>query len=302
MSGILSIATSVMLPIFAVVGIAALTGRWLNLDPQPISRLTVYLLTPMLVFHSLVGSDIQQDEIGAIAAMLFLSSALIFAIGWGLSRLFKFNQQFAGVFILSILLTNNGNMGIPMAEFAFGENGMQRAALYFALSMFISNTFGIYLPSRGKLSIRQSIVNIFKVPLIYATILGLGLNLLGVKLPLPIDRTVELLGQAAVPGMLVVLGLQLPRMHLNTRPGPLLLATSVRLLVAPLIGFLLGALIGISGPARQASIMQIGMPTALLASVFAAEFGGDAEFVTAVTLLTTVVSIVTQSVVIVLLT
>lgn len=302
MESVLTIALNVMLPIFGVVGVSALAGRWINLDVRALSRVTIYIFSPFLVFHSLVQSDIQHSEIGGMTAMLVLSTIVIFIIGWGLTKLFNFDRKLAGVFLLSVLLTNNGNMGIPTAEFAFGTGGMQRAALYFALSMFIANSFGIYLPSRGELSVMDSIRNVLKVPLIYATILGLAFNFLGIKLPLPIARMTELLGQGAVPGMLVVLGLQLSHMRLKVNLGPLLLASSVRLLIAPVVGFLLAGLIGISGLARQVSIMQVGMPTALMASVFAAEFGNDAEFVTAVTLFTTVFSLISLSIVLAILT
>jgi predicted permease len=137
---------------------------------------------------------------------------------------------------------------------------------------------------------------VLTVPLPYATVLGFLLNIKGIPLPVPLDRAVTILGQAAVPGMLIVLGLQLSRTSVKGQIGPILLATATRLGIAPLIAFVLAALLGLSGLTRQVSIIEASMPTAAMAGVLATEFGSDAEFATAVILVSTLASIVTLSV------
>jgi predicted permease len=131
----------------------------------------------------------------------------------------------------------------------------------------------------------------------YATALGFLLNTLNLSLPLPLERMSGLLSQAAVPVMLIILGLQLSRMPLVlNRVGPILLATALRLVAAPLIAFLLAYLLGLSILTRQVSIIQASMPTAVMAGVLATEFGNDAQFATAVVLVSTLASIITLSV------
>jgi hypothetical protein len=96
--------------------------------------------------------------------------------------------------------------------------------------------------------------------------------------------------------MLLILGLQLSRTRVRGQIGPILLATVTRLAVAPLVAFPLVALLGLSGLARQVSIVEASMPTAVMGGVLATEFGGDAEFTTAVILVSTLASIVSLSV------
>jgi hypothetical protein len=96
--------------------------------------------------------------------------------------------------------------------------------------------------------------------------------------------------------MLVVLGLQLARTPVRGRLGPILLATATRLGVAPLIAFALVGLLGISGVTRQVVIVQASLPTAVLSSVLAAEFGSDVDFTAAVILVSTLVSIITVTI------
>jgi predicted permease len=164
----------------------------------------------------------------------------------------------------------------------------------------VTNTLGIYLASRGTASIRQSLLNILKVPMPYATALGFLLNISGVSLPLPLERATGLLGQAAVPVMLIILGLQLSRLSRMSfvidRLGPVLLAAGLRLVVAPLVALPLVSLLGLSVLTGQVSVIQASMPTAVMAGVLATEFGNDAQFATAVILVSTLASVVTLSV------
>jgi predicted permease len=244
---------------------------------------------------------LKADELGQILAMAALSSLLIALVGWGETRLFRLDRKLASAFMLSVVLVNAGNYGLPLNDFAFGQAGMQRAIVFFVVSAMISNTLGVYLASRGAASVRRSLLNVLTVPLPYATVLGFLVNIKGLTLPLPLDRAVTILGQAAVPGMLIVLGLQLSRTAVRGRVGPILLATVTRLGVAPLIALALATLLGLSGLTRQVSIIQASMPTAAMAGVLATEFGSDAEFTSAVILVSTLVSIVTLSILLSLL-
>ncbi len=301
MISFLGVAYNVLSPIFLIIGVTVLLDRRFVLDPRVFSRAVIYLFSPCLVFGGIAGSDLKADELGLILAMAALSSLLMALVGWGETRLFRFDRKVGSAFVLSVVSVNAGNYGLPLNDFAFGQAGMQRAIVFFVVTAMISNTLGVYLASRGTASVRRSLLNVLMVPLPYATVLGFIINMRNVALPVPLDRAVTLLGQAAVPGMLIVLGLQLSRSSIKGRMGPIWLATITRLGVAPLIAFLLAALLGLSGLARQVSIIQASMPTAAMAGVLATEFNSDAEFTTAVILVSTLVSIITLGILLTLL-
>lgn len=296
MNSFFSIAYNIIVPIFLIVGLAVLIDRRFAPDPRVFSRVVVYLFSPALVFSGIAGSDLQAEEIGLIAATAALSTLLVALVGWGLARLLRFNRRLESAFMLSVVLVNAGNYGLPLNEFAFGPAGLQRAIVFFVVTAVTANTAGVYLASRGTASVRRSLFNVLTVPLPYATVLGLILNVRDVTLPLPIERVVTLLGQAAVPCMLVILGLQLSRTAVKGRLGPILLATGVRLVIAPLIAFPTATLLGLSGLTWQVSVIEASMPTAVMGGVLATEFGSDAEFTTAVILVSTLLSMVTLSI------
>lgn len=293
---ILNIIYNIIAPIFIVVALAMLLGYRFSPDPRVFSRVIFYLFSPFLVVNSLAKSDLQANEIGLIAVMVLLFYLLMAVVSWSLARLFRFDRQLESAFMLSVVVINAGNYGLPLSEFAFGPIGLQRAVIFYVVTAVLANTLGVFLASRGAASVRQSLFNVLMVPLPYATAVGLLINLGHITLPLPLERAITLLGQATVPCMLVVLGLQLARVSAKRQWRPILLATAARLVVAPLIAFPLVALLGLSGVTRQVAIVQASMPTAVISSVLAAEFGADAEFTAAVVLVSTLASMVTLTI------
>jgi hypothetical protein len=110
------------------------------------------------------------------------------------------------------------------------------------------------------------------------------------ELPLPLFRAVKLLSQAALPVMLIVLGLQLSEVHQLQNVRLVTAAAIFQLLSGVGIGLLMASLIGLSGPARQAAIAEAAMPTAVITTIIAVEYDIDPAFVTGVVLITTLLS------------
>lgn len=296
MTSFLAVVYNVLTPIFLIIGLAVLLDRRFTLDSRVISRVVVYLFSPCLVFGGIARSDLKAKELGLIVAMAALTSLLMALVGWAEARLFRFDRKLASAFMLSVVLVNAGNYGLPLSNFAYGQAGLQRAIVFYVVTALVASTLGVYLASRGTASVTRSLLNVLTVPLPYATVLGFLVNSQGIVLPVPLDRAVTLLGDAAVPGMLLVLGLQLSRTSVKGRIGPIILATTTRLGVAPLIALLLASLLGLSGLVRQVSIVEASMPTAVMAGVLATEYDSDAEFTTVVILVSTLASIVTLSI------
>ncbi len=296
METVLGVAYNVILPIFVVIGLSMLVGHLFNPNPRTLSSLIIYLFSPFLVLDGMSRSDLRAEEIGQIAAVTVILTFALALLGVGVARLLRLDRKEESAFLLSIILINAGNYGLPLNEFAFGQAGLQRAMVFYVASAVMANTVGVYIASRGSASVRRSLLNVFRVPLPYAMALGLLLNFTGTALPLPVQRAVTLLGQAAVPAMLVLLGVQLRKAQVRGRLGPICVAAGMRLLVAPLIAFPLVALVGLTGVARQVTIVEASMSTAVMSGVLATEFGSDSDFTTAAIMVSTLASIVTLSV------
>lgn len=302
MAELLSIIWNVIAPIFVVVGIAYYIGRVLKPDPRSISPYLIYLFTPALVFRSLYETQLTGGEIGGLIGVVLGLAFFMAVIGIAVARLLKYNTRTESAQVLTLIMVNAANYGIPLNTFAFGVVGGQVATVYYVINAMMSNVVGVFFASRGSVSLRDALLNVVRVPIIYAAVLGLSLNVLNVELPTIIQRSfIEIAADAAIPVMLALLGLQLSRVRLKGRIRAITLAAGIRLILGPVIGVGLALLFGLSGIPFKVAVVESSMPTAVLASALATQFGGDAEFVSAVTLVSTLASVVTLSVLIYLL-
>jgi predicted permease len=138
------------------------------------------------------------------------------------------------------------------------------------------------------------------VPFVYAAALGLVFNLGGVTMPEPLAKAIHLLGQASVPVMLAVLGVRLAetlqaRQRIQHLPA-LGVATLMRLIVSPALAFLFAGLVGLSGLARDVTVLESAMPTAVITTILATEFDSDPPFAALCVLVTTLVSLPTLTI------
>jgi hypothetical protein len=236
----------------------------------------------------------QQVAIVA-AAVSVLSGAAGWVIGFDQAR----RERMA--IVLTSAISNNGNMGIPICFFAFGEIGLALGTLYYVVASFLNNTLGVAVASAGKASLAMAFRNSLQVPVLYAAVAGLLLNQMGGEIPTPIFRAVDLMANAAVPGMLALLGVQLRASPLLQGQAVIWRSSAVRLVASPLLAVGLCAVLVIGGIERDVLILQAAMPTAVMGAVLATEYDTAPQLVAAVIFMTTLLSMGTLSVVLGLL-
>lgn len=301
MADLLNIMLNVIAPIFMVIGAAYIVGKRFQPDLGGLSTILIYIFVPSLVFQGISTTTIPGSELGGVVIVAISVGLIMMTLAIIISRVRGYPQRVEGAFVLSIMLVNAANYGIPLNTFAFGTAGGQVAIIYYVTSAIMGNILGVFFASRGQVSTREAMLNVFKVPIGYAAVLGLIFNAGDVTLPLPIARAVELASQAAVPGMMVLLGLNLARTQLKGRLQPILTAAGMKLLIAPFIALLIASLVGLTGVSFKVAIVESSMPTAVLATALATEFGSDAKLTSAVTLVATLMSVITLTVIITLL-
>ncbi len=287
---ILNVFYSVIAPIALIAFLGFVMDRRFAIETRSLSQVTIYLAGPALVFSSISHSQLQAAEFGQLVLFTVLVMGLLAVISGTLAKLLRLEQKLSSAFTLSSTLINAGNFGLPFIAFAFGEDGLSRAVVIFTTTSIVANTLGVFLASRGSGSVRQSLANVLKVPLPYAVLAGLLANGGLLRIPLPLDRGLSLLGDAAVPLMLVVLGAQLARTRLDSQLRLVALASGVKILLTPLLGIGVARLLLLSGSTASISIIQTSMPTAVISIVLAEEFGSDTRFVSSVVMVSTLVS------------
>jgi predicted permease len=292
---LLSVLVNIVLPVFLIIGAGFVTARVKSLDAQTLSRVSLYVLGPALVFSKLVETTVTRTDLIQIVAFTVLGTLMVLSLSWAVARLMRLDQSTESAFMLSCSFVNSGNYGLPLVLFAFGQQGLERALIYFVTSAFMVNTLAVFVASRGKARVSTSLLNIFRVPMIYSIAAAFGVRAAGFALPDFIFEPLEMMGEAAIPVMLLLVGLQLARGTAKRRVGLICTATAVRLVGGAVVGIILASVLGLSGVTRQACIVEHSTPTGVMTSILAMEFGTEPEFVTGVIFASTLASIATMT-------
>ena len=281
-----------LLPILLVAGAGFALGRTLHPDIKTASRLTFYIFSPCLVFTSLAHVEIAAGEFGRLALLTFGVSAIMAVLSFLCGRLLGAGRQVLASLVVASVFVNSGNYGLAANKFAFGEAGLARAMVCFVFSTVLLYTAGVLIASMGRLSPGQALRKLLTVPAVYGLIAAAVVRWAHLPVPLFVDRSVTMLSEAAIPIMLVILGLQIAQARTWPRDRISLIgaAALLQLVVTPLIALVLAHWIGLSGLARQAAVLQSAMPAAVVATILAVEYDLDAPLVTGTVVATTLLS------------
>ncbi|MGI3166508.1 AEC family transporter [Pseudooceanicola sp. 200-1SW] len=270
-------------PVFLLAAIGFIWVR-MGFDYQIdfVTRMAMTLSVPCLIFTALMKTDIDPSALTALSlaavgayGALTLVTALVM---WGL----KLEMR---SYLSPLIFGNTGNLGLPLALFAFGEAGLSYAVVVFAVMAVWNFTFGVWIVSGG-----GSVVRALKEPLLWATILGGVFLSQGWHTPLFLTNTLELVGQLAIPLMLITLGVAVARL----RPGSIRLASALSVLKVVLcvaISWIIGRAFGLDDVAFAVLVLQISTPVAVTSYLLAVKYGADADAVAGLVVVSTLLSV-----------
>lgn len=304
---ILSAFVEVLLPVAVVIALGYVLGRTFPLDARTLNRLSLYILSPCLMFVSMLRTDVAGDAALRMALQMLIVMAATTLCAALAARLFRLDGPLRSGMLLTSTFMNSGNYGLSVSRFAFGELGFQYATIGYLTQTIMSQTVAIYLASAGTKTRRAALGQVFRVPLIYAVLLALMLRAAGIPLDesngavaASLFRGLRLAADATLPVLLINLGTQLTRRQPMTAAGPLAAATFIRLALSMPIAYGSGLLLGLSGLPLAIGTMQAAMPTAVNMVVVAIEFDAWPEFVSNGVVVTTLGSLVSLTILIAL--
>jgi predicted permease len=301
LSALLNTFVENLLPVLLLSGAGFALGRTLSIDSRSLGRVVFYIFSPILVFNLILHTDLSGLQmLGTISyAILACASTGLLALLFG--RLMHFERPMLMAIIITSAFGNTGNYGLPVVSFAFGKDALAFASLYFVTNSVMFNTAGVLLASLGHMDLKTAALGIFKVPAVYGVVLAASLNGLGIALPSPLAKTVDLAAAGSIPLMIALLGLELSRVTWSHSVRPIGLSVALRLLAGPAIGLLLAIPFGLQGASRQGSVLETAMPAAVTNIVLATEYGLDSSLVTAMVFIGTILSPLTLTPLLVLL-
>jgi predicted permease len=279
-----------LLPILLVGGAGFILGKFLTVDSRALGRVVFYVFSPLLVFDLMIKSTLNLGQslttVGYTASVIAVLGVISFLLG----KLFQLERADLLAVILTVSFGNTGNYGLPLVKFAFGNDALAAASLFYVTTTILFNTVGVVIASLGHTDLKSAVMGLFKLPIVYGVTLALLVKTFEINLPLPISRTIEIAANGSIPVMLILLGLELTRVELSHDFRALGLGVLTKLLIGPVVGLIFASLFGLHGAARQGNVLESAMPAAVATTVVATEYKLKPSLVTAIVFLGTALS------------
>ncbi|EAE7365340.1 TPA: AEC family transporter [Listeria monocytogenes] len=290
----------ILLPVFGIFAIGFVGQKTLKFDIPNLSKLTLYLMSPFLAFNTFYTHPLTIDYAYLAIYIFALCLSLILLVSL-ISFLLGYNLQDRCALILASAFMNNGNYGTPVVLLVFGAVGLDIAVVLMVLQQLAMSTIGIYFAAKGSKDangMKTVMKRVVRMPIAYGALLGLALQLLHVSLPSALMTCVKLVGDAAIPTIMIVLGMQLAVISFRrielTKVG---IALVLKLLIAPIIAFGLTLILPVDEMTKQIMILLAAMPTAANTTLMAVQFDTKPDLVSSATFISTVLSIITLPIV-----
>ena len=277
----------VIFPVFFIVSIGYFIGKKNpTLDTSFITSYSANFGTPSLVIFALTSTGITFKifaEYFIYGLILLTSFAIV-----GLVFLYILKKDYIRE-LPPFILPNTGNMGIPICLFAYGKLGMGVAAAISSLVVTLHFTLNIFLAKK-----EFDLNVIIKSPAFYSILLTVSFLYFNIEMPMFVLNTVMLLAYTMIVLILMSLGIALTKMKVFSVKTSII--TSIgRVIVGPIIGFIVIKIFNLSGFAAGVLLIQSSMPSAILCYLIASMYSPKiiVDNISSMIVVSTIMSLVT---------
>ncbi len=289
----MSVFIQVVLPVLLIFGAGYLIQKMARLDIKSVSTIALYIMLPCLVFKTFYNAELNSEYLMMLVFSILLLAAILL-INKVAAKIRGYDTSMESGLILSTAFMNSGNYGAPIILFAFGDEGFVYSVSFLVLQAIIMNFFGVYYAAKGTSGLKMAVISVLKMPPTYAVLIALVMNLGSITMPENLMSSVNLLADATIPMVMVVLGMQLAGISVKSMEWTKVsYASIVRLVASPIIAFALTLILPMSDLMASVLIVSAAMPSAATTTIYAVQFNAKPELVSSITLMTTLFSVVT---------
>ncbi|RIW34734.1 AEC family transporter [Bacillus salacetis] len=294
----------IVLPVFLILTVGFIGQRVLDLDIKSISTAALYLMLPFLAFQTFYENELNLNYLYIVLFCVSLLFGLI-VVSFLAGKMTNRPQTKTPAFILAGAFMNSGNYGVPVILFAFGETGFQYAVIMMVIQSLLMNTVGLYFAAKGSkkgATLKDSLITILKMPVLYGSIAGLLMQIGSVSVPDFLYNGMTLIASATIPTIMLVLGMQLANISKkDVQLKELSAVLVIRLVASPIIAYAITVLLSLDSLLSSVLIVLAAMPTAANTTMFAVQFDTEPDLVSFSTLVTTSISIISVPLMIMLM-
>jgi malate permease and related proteins len=267
---------AILFPIFGIVAAGYFYARHHKPEMAVANRLNMDVFVPALVFAAMAGKSFDLAAYAPLALGGLLVLATCGLLAWPLAKLIGSEPK---TLVPPMMFNNSGNIGLPLALLAWGEEALPAAVILFMVENTLHFSFGARL-----LDPHARLLTLWRVPVVAAAIAGLAVAILTIPVWQPLVIAIKMLGDVSVPLLLFSLGVRMTDVSFREWK----VATGSALL-RPLAGMLIAAgvihLLGLQG--REAAMLLVfgALPPAVLNFLFAERYRQEPERVASIVLI-----------------
>jgi hypothetical protein len=280
----LGLLIDTLVPVFAIVAVGWLLAARSRVELKTLSDLALIVTSPALMFSVLAGAEVDLEGWATLfgGTLWIVAGTALLAVAYYRTG----GERRRGV-LLPAVFWNAGNLMLPIARLAFGDVGLQAAAVIFVTMSILNSTVGLWI-AKG----RNGFAEVMRMPLVYGSVGGLALALSGRTLPRMLMEPIEMLGAMAIPLMLINLGMQLRTLRVEDVRHSLVVV-GIRIGGGAALAMLFVLSFDVDGLTRQVLLLSSIMPSAVINVVFAQRYEADPELVASAVVLSTFAALVT---------
>ncbi|MEI6222622.1 MAG: AEC family transporter [bacterium] len=192
-----------LIPLYLIIFIGFLAGKFLKTDKEEIAKLVIYCITPMVIFNKVINTEITISAL-SIPVLIFVLLSAGCIVAYKFSR-FLWKDHTRNIFAFAAVSGNTGYFGLPVAIALFDEKVVGLYVFALLGGVVFENTVGFFITARGKHTVKESLLKVVKLPTLYAFFLGLLVNVLHLKLGTAyVDFSTTFQGGYTLLGMMLV--------------------------------------------------------------------------------------------------
>ncbi|NBQ28790.1 MAG: AEC family transporter [Rhodobacteraceae bacterium] len=273
----------IVAPVFILAGIGF---TWVKIGLEYrvefVTRFAMMMAVPCLIFTALMKTEIEPVALSELMLAGIATYAAVCVLAFIFTRVFQLDIR---TYLMPLISGNTGNLGLPLCLFAFGQAGFGYAVVVFAITNILAFTLGVWVVAGG-----GSYKRLFQEPLVAGTFLGLLFMWQGWETPRFLTNALELIGQMAIPMMLITLGVAVARLRSGQMSRAIWISLS-KVAIGAGSAAMVGLAFGLPHEALAVLVLQLSMPVAVTSYLLAEKYGADADAVAGLVVVSTLMTI-----------
>ncbi|MDY0235350.1 MAG: AEC family transporter [Gudongella sp.] len=290
---------NVIITIFLIILAGIAINRVFHIDIKTLTKLQFYLLMPSMLFVKIYESELSVSIVRTVIVFAVIVMFLVMTTSLLISKFRGYTQSETSVFVNTSTYFNAGNYSLPLMQLLFNDPlAISVQVIIMMVQNIIFFTIGIFTAGAGKRGPKKALMYVLKMPLIYVMIIAVIMKTSGIKIWNPIWDSMSIIADSYSGVALLTLGAQLAETKFNFKSKRLYLSNFIRLIVAPVIGFIVVSILGVTGMVARVLVIAMGAPTAVNVVLSAIELDNEPKFAAQAVFTSTIISLLTISLVI----